>query len=91
MILPREEADGLGIETVNVTRLAIEVLRVPDRNLVRKEITAPDPTPEGEYAYEYGENSAGDDGRAGVEGRAGRSRGAGPASAPSPSSRSARC
>jgi uncharacterized protein YfaS (alpha-2-macroglobulin family) len=63
VILPREEADGLALETVNVTKLEIEVIRVPDRNLVRKEITAPDPTPEGEYAYEYGENASGDDGR----------------------------
>jgi uncharacterized protein YfaS (alpha-2-macroglobulin family) len=63
VILPREEADGLGIETVNVTRLDIEVIRVPDRNLVRKEITAPAPTGQGEYSYEYGENAAGEDGR----------------------------
>ncbi|OYX36446.1 MAG: alpha-2-macroglobulin [Caulobacterales bacterium 32-69-10] len=63
VILPREEADGLGIETVNVQRLAIEVVRVPDRNLVRKQIAAPDPTPEGDYNYEYGEDAAGEDGR----------------------------
>src|SRR5688572_18570817 len=29
VILPRSEADGIAIETVNVSRLAIEVLRVP--------------------------------------------------------------
>ena len=63
VILPREEADGVGIETVNVTKLEIEVVRVPDRNLVRKEITAPEPTAQGEYSYEYGENAAGEDGR----------------------------
>ena len=50
VILPREDADGVGIETVNVSRLTIEVWRVPDRNLVRKSITAPDPTGEGDYA-----------------------------------------
>ncbi|MGE0597453.1 MAG: alpha-2-macroglobulin [Hyphomonadaceae bacterium] len=33
VILPRAEADGIAIETVNVSRLAIEVLRVPDRIL----------------------------------------------------------
>ena len=63
VILPREEADGLGIETLNVSRLQVEVLRVPDRNLVRKSIAAPDPTPEGEYDWDYGEDAAGDDGR----------------------------
>jgi alpha-2-macroglobulin len=52
VILPREESDGVGIDTVNVSRLHVEVLRVADRNLVRKSITAPDPTPEGEYSYE---------------------------------------
>ena len=41
VILPRDEADGLGVETVNVTRLEVPVWRVPDRNLVRKEISAP--------------------------------------------------
>ena len=63
VILPRDEADGLGIETVNVSKLAIEVWRVPDRNLVRREISAPDPTPEDEYADDYGENSANGEGR----------------------------
>ena len=63
MILPREEADGVGIETVNVTKLAVEVTRVPDRNLVRKQITAPDPSPEGAYSYDGGDDGAGDDGQ----------------------------
>jgi len=63
VILPREESDGVGIETVNVTRLAIEVWRVADRNLVRKSISAPDPTGEGEYSYEHGEDSPNDEGR----------------------------
>ncbi len=63
VILPREDADGLGLETVNVSRLHIEVWRVADRNLVRKEISAPDPTPEGGYEYDGGPNSVGDDGR----------------------------
>jgi uncharacterized protein YfaS (alpha-2-macroglobulin family) len=53
VILPREESDGVGIDTVNVSRLAIEVWRVPDRNLVRREIAKTDPAGEGEYAYDY--------------------------------------
>ncbi len=63
VILPREDSDGVGIESVNVTRLHVEVWRVVDRNLVRKSITAPDPTGEGEYAGDYGENTARDEGR----------------------------
>ena len=50
VILPRTEADGVGIDTVNVSRLHIEVWRVADRNLVRQSIAAPGPTGEGEYA-----------------------------------------
>ena len=63
VILPREESDGVGIETLNVTELAIEVWRVPDRNLVRKSISAPDPTAEGDYADDYGDDSPDDEGR----------------------------
>jgi uncharacterized protein YfaS (alpha-2-macroglobulin family) len=63
VILPREESDGVGIETLNVTKLAIEVWRVPDRNLVRKSISAPDPTAEGDYAGDYGDDSPDDEGR----------------------------
>lgn len=63
VILPREDADGVGLETVNVSRLHLEVWRVADRNLVRKQISAPEPTPEGGYDYEYGENGVGQDGR----------------------------
>jgi len=63
VILPREDADGVGIETMNVARIAIEVWRVPDRNLVRKSISAPDATAEGEYAGDYGDDAVGSDGR----------------------------
>jgi uncharacterized protein YfaS (alpha-2-macroglobulin family) len=63
VILPREDSDGIGIETVNVDKLHVEVWRVVDRNLVRKSLSAPDPTAEGEYSYEYGEDAAGDEGR----------------------------
>jgi uncharacterized protein YfaS (alpha-2-macroglobulin family) len=62
VILPREESDGVGIETLNVTKLHIEVWRVPDRNLVRKDISAPDPTAEGEDAEDYGDDSPDDEG-----------------------------
>ncbi|MEH0195191.1 alpha-2-macroglobulin [Caulobacter sp. CCNWLY153] len=63
VILPREESDGVAIETMNVQKLAVEVWRVSDRNLVRKSISAPDPTGEGDWAGDYGEDSAGDEGR----------------------------
>ena len=63
VILPREDADGVGLETVNVSRLHVEVWRVADRNLVRKSISAPDPTPEGEYDSDDGQDGVGDDGR----------------------------
>ena len=53
VILPREESDGVGIETINVSRLGIEVWRVPDRNLVRREIAKTDASGEGEYPSDY--------------------------------------
>lgn len=63
VILPREDADGVGIETVNVSRLSIEVWRISDRNLVRKSISAPDPTGEGDWPGDYGDDSPDDEGR----------------------------
>ncbi|HEY1750995.1 MAG TPA: alpha-2-macroglobulin [Caulobacteraceae bacterium] len=63
VILPREESDGVGIETVNVSKLYVEVWRVVDRNLVRKSISAPDPTAEGQYADDYGDDSPDDEGQ----------------------------
>ena len=63
VILPREDSDGVGIETVNVSRLSVEVWRVVDRNLVRKSISAPDPTAEGEWPGDYGSDSPDDEGR----------------------------
>ena len=63
VILPREDSDGVGIETVNVAKLQVEVWRVPDRNLVRKSISAPAPSGEGEYPEDYGEDAVGEDGR----------------------------
>ncbi len=60
VVLPREEADGVAIETVNVSTLAVEVWHVSDRNLVRKNVSAPDPVAEGDYDYAYGEDAADD-------------------------------
>ncbi|BEV09630.1 alpha-2-macroglobulin family protein [Asticcacaulis sp. DW145] len=57
VILPREESDGVAVESLNVSTLAFEVWRVGDRNLVRKTISAPDATAEGDYDYEWGEDS----------------------------------
>ena len=36
---------------------------MPDRNLVRKQISAPDPTAEGEYSDDYGDDSPDDEGK----------------------------
>jgi uncharacterized protein YfaS (alpha-2-macroglobulin family) len=62
VILPREDADGVGIETLNVSRIAIEVWRVPDRNLVRRQIVKTDPTGEDQYPGDY-ETRPDDEGR----------------------------
>jgi len=53
VILPRDESDGVGIETINVSELYVEVWRVPDRNLVRKSISAPAPIAEGQYGDDW--------------------------------------
>ena len=63
VILPREESDGVGIESINVQKIAVEVWRVPDRNLVRREIAAPDPTPDGGYADDYGDTNPDEEGK----------------------------
>ncbi len=49
IILPRAEADGIAIETVNVSKLKIEVLRVPDRILSQYEIRQGSQNDEGGY------------------------------------------
>jgi uncharacterized protein YfaS (alpha-2-macroglobulin family) len=63
VILPRQDGDGVGIETVNIAKLSVEVWRVPDRNLVRKSISAPEATGEGEFSGDYGDDSPDDEGR----------------------------
>ena len=62
VILPREESDGVGIETINVSKLSVEVWRVPDRNLVRRTIAKTDPSGEGDYPDDY-DSKPDDEGR----------------------------
>ena len=54
VILPRLEADGLGIETVNVEKLEVTVFRVSDRSLARKSIVKGQALTENDYYYVYG-------------------------------------
>jgi uncharacterized protein YfaS (alpha-2-macroglobulin family) len=63
VILPREDSDGVGLETVNVSRLHVEVWRVADHDLVRKTLEAREPSAEGEYYGDYGPAAMGEDGR----------------------------
>jgi len=60
VILPRLEADGLGIETVNVEKLNISVYRVSDRSLARKSIAQGEASSEDDYYYVY-EGESGED------------------------------
>ncbi len=53
VILPREESDGVGIETINVNRIAVQVWRVADRNLVRVKIAKTESASEGEYPEDF--------------------------------------
>lgn len=60
VILPRAEADGIAIETVNVNRLEVEVLRVPDRILSQHRLDEGESNEEGGWGY-WSFNSAGED------------------------------
>jgi uncharacterized protein YfaS (alpha-2-macroglobulin family) len=60
VILPREDADGLAIETVNVSKLAIEVWHINDKNLIQKAVSAPAAVAEGDYDGDWGEDSIND-------------------------------
>jgi alpha-2-macroglobulin len=51
VILPRSEADGIAIETVNVSRLEVEVLRVPDRILSQYQLEQGETNEEGGWGY----------------------------------------
>lgn len=52
VILPRIDADGVAIETVNVSALNVSVSRVTDRSLVFKRITSGFSAGRGEYHWE---------------------------------------
>jgi alpha-2-macroglobulin len=60
VILPREDADGLPIETVNVSKVTISVSRVNDRALAFKSITEGETTAQGRYSYSWGDDSPSD-------------------------------
>jgi uncharacterized protein YfaS (alpha-2-macroglobulin family) len=51
VILPRSEADGIAIETVNVSRIGVEVLRVPDRILSQYSVDPGEINEEGGWNY----------------------------------------
>lgn len=55
VILPRDNADGLPVETVNVDQVEVTVFRVNDRALAFKKISQGDEAPQGRYSYLYGE------------------------------------
>ncbi|MEL6379743.1 MAG: alpha-2-macroglobulin [Pseudomonadota bacterium] len=62
VILPRLEADGIGIETVNVDSVKISVHRISDRGIFRKAVTAGEAAGEDDYSYIYGEDDGEGDG-----------------------------
>ncbi len=53
IILPRVNAQGLAIETVNVDAVTVEIARVPDRMIARRDPQSGRATLEGEYGWEY--------------------------------------
>lgn len=60
VILPRFDADGVGIETVNVSRVNVSVYRVSDRSLARKQLTKGEAADADGYSYVYGEDDGED-------------------------------
>ena len=60
IILPREDADGLPIETVNVDEVKVTVSRINDRALAFKNISEGQTTAQGRYAYNWGEDDPSD-------------------------------
>ena len=64
VVLPRIDADGVAIQTVNVPRVRVIVHRVTDRALAFREITSGYDAASGEWNWAYGEETPGD---AGVE------------------------
>ncbi len=57
VILPRENADGLPIETVNVDQVRVTVSRINDRALVFKNINAGTTTGQGQWSWMWGPDS----------------------------------
>ncbi|MEM9495120.1 MAG: alpha-2-macroglobulin [Pseudomonadota bacterium] len=60
VILPRLEADGIGIETVNVDKVEISVRRVSDRALAQKNIVAGEAISDEQYFYVWDRESGED-------------------------------
>ncbi len=60
VILPRLDADGLAIETVNVEAVEVSVARVSDRALVTKSVASGGVIAENDYYYAYGEEDGED-------------------------------
>ena len=60
VILPREDADGLPIETVNVDEVTVTVSYVPDRVLYDKSVSQGVTVGEGGYGNLYGDERASD-------------------------------
>src|SRR5262245_52442051 len=60
VVLPRTEADGLALESVNVTQIKMSVARVGDRILARKRVESGSASVEGEYDY-WNWDAQGDD------------------------------
>lgn len=53
VILPRINAQGLAIETINVDALSVEISRVSDRMMARRRLDSGKQTLEGDYSWEY--------------------------------------
>ncbi|MEZ5997098.1 MAG: MG2 domain-containing protein, partial [Hyphomonas sp.] len=60
VILPREDADGLPIETVNVDQVEITVSRINDRALAFKRVGEGETTAQGRYSWTWGEDDPDD-------------------------------
>lgn len=60
VILPRSDADGLPIETVNVDQVRLTISYVPDRVLYDKSISQGETAQQGRYTYLYGDERASD-------------------------------
>ncbi|MEO1404989.1 MAG: alpha-2-macroglobulin family protein, partial [Pseudomonadota bacterium] len=60
VILPRIDADGLPVETVNIDQVSLTVSRVNDRALAFKSISQGETTAQGRYSYLYGRDNPSD-------------------------------